>query len=133
MIRPIIKYCYQLQLGLPMGTIAKLQSIQDIAAKIVKPYETTEYWERIAEIRNRRVAIDVFKCLHGLAPEQFTRLSHRQQYGKNTRGNNSALVLPPVRTESGRRMFAFQGALFFNKLPKDTRDKESLIRFKHKS
>ena len=107
MIRPIIIYCYQLQLGPPMGTIAKLQSIQDRTAKIVKPYETTEYLESIAEIPKRLVAIDVFKCLNGLAPEQLTQLFNLQQHGKNTRGNNSVLVLPPVRTESGRGMFAF--------------------------
>ena len=125
-------YCYQLQLGLPKGTIDKLQSIQNRAAKIVSPREPLECWDKVAEVRNRRVVIDVFKCLNGLSPEQFTQYFKRHQHGKDTRGNNSSLVLPPIRTETGKRMFAFQGAQIFNKLPKDIRDEESLVRFKHK-
>lgn len=132
MIRPILMYCYQLQLGLPEGTIDKLQSIQNRAAKIASPREPLECWDKVAEVRNRRVAIDVFKCLNGLSPEEFSQYFKRHQHGKDTRGNNSSLVLPPIRTETGKRMFAFQGAQIFNKLPKDIRDEESLVRFKHK-
>ena len=43
-----------------------------------------------------------------------------------------SLMLPPIRTETGKRTFAFQGAQIFNKLPKDIPDEESLMRFKHK-
>ena len=125
-------YHYQLQLGLPKGTINKLQSIQNRAGKITSPHETLVCWDNLAEVRNGRAAIDVFKCLNGLSPEQFTQYFKRHQHGKDTRGNNSSLVLPPIRTETGKRMFAFQGAQIFNKLPKDIRDEESLVRFKHK-
>ena len=78
------------------------------------------------------VAIDVFKCLHSLSPEQFSNCFKRHQHGKNTRGNNSGLVLPPIRTETGKRTLTFQGAKILNKLPKDNRDEESLVRFKHR-
>ena len=71
LIRPILMYCYQLQLGLPKGTIDKLQSIQNRAARIASPREPLECWDKIAEVRNRRVAIDVFNFLNGFSPEQF--------------------------------------------------------------
>ena len=37
MIRPLLLYCYTLQLSLPQGTVNKLQYIQNRAAKIVNP------------------------------------------------------------------------------------------------
>ena len=130
MVRPILMYCCQQQLGLPKGTIDKLQSIQNRAAKIANPREQTQCWDKVAAVRNRRATMDVFKCLNGLSPDQFKQFFKRHQHGKDTRGNNSNLVLPPIRTETGKRMFAFQGAQIFNKFSKDIRDDESLVRFK---
>ena len=66
MIRPILMYCCQQQLGLPKSTIDKLQSIQNRAAKVANPFEPPQCWEKVADVRNRRVTIDVFKCLNGL-------------------------------------------------------------------
>ena len=120
------------QLWLPKGTIDQPQSIQNGVGKITRPHEPLERWDNIAEVRHRRVAIDVFKCLNGLSPEQFTQYFNRYQHGKDTSGNNSCFVLPPVRTETGGRKFAFLGAQIFNKFPKDSGNEESLIRFKHK-
>ena len=37
------------------------------------------------------------------------------------------LRLPKVKTKSGRKMFSFQGALIFNKLPKDLTNETSLL------
>ena len=37
------------------------------------------------------------------------------------------LRLPKVKTESGRKMFSFQGALIFNKLPEDLTNETSLL------
>ena len=42
------------------------------------------------------------------------------------------LRLPKVKTESGRKMFSFQGALIFNKLPEDLRNETSLLIFNQK-
>ena len=131
MIRPILMYCYQQQLGLPKGTIDKRQSIQNRAVAITNPSEPPQNWDKVAEVRNS-VAIDVFKCLNGLSPDQFKNYFKRHQHGKDTRGNNSSLVLPSIRTEAGKRMVAFQGAQIFNKFPKDIRDESSLVLFKQK-
>ena len=66
MTRPLVMYCYQLQLGMPKGTIDKLLSIQNRAAKIVSPRKVLEYWEIKTGVCNRRAVADVFKCLNRL-------------------------------------------------------------------
>lgn len=52
----------------------------------------------------------------------FTKITHTY----NTRGNDSSLQIPKIKTEAGRS-FIFQGAGIFNKLPKDVRDEQSVI------
>ena len=73
----------------------------------------------------------MFKCLHGLAPlplqKCFTRVSH----SKNTaRANNVNLSLPKVKTESGRKPFAYKGTIIFNNFPNDLKTEQSFLRFK---
>ena len=58
----------------------------------------------------------------------FVRFDH----GKDTRGNGSRLVLPKVKTESGRKTFAFQGAMIFNGLPTNLMKEPYFVNFKRK-
>ena len=48
-------------------------------------------------------------------------------YDKNAEGSQSLLKLSKSKTETGRKCFATQGALIFNDLAKNTRDKKSLL------
>ena len=41
-------------------------------------------------------------------------------------------MLPKVRTEAGRKTFAFQGALNFNGLPTDLMNESYFVNFKRK-
>ena len=132
LICPILVYCYQQQLGLPKGTKDMLQSVQNRAAVIAIPRESPQCLDTIDKVHNRRVAIVVCKCSNGLSQDQFKQYFKRHQHGKYTSGNNSSLVLPAIRTETGKKMFASQGAQIFNKLPKDVRNEEYLVRFKQK-
>ena len=59
---------------------------------------------------------------------KFEKISHQRE----TRGNHLKLRLPRVKTESGRKMFSFQGALIFNKLPEDLSNEMSLPIFNRK-
>ena len=77
MIRPLLLYCYPLQLSLPQGAVKKPQYIQNRSARIVNPRAKITLWDIIEKTRNTRVAIDVFKSLHNLLPEDKI----------NTRGN----------------------------------------------
>ena len=123
MIRPLLFYCYQLQLSLPQGTVNKLQYIQNRAAKTS--------WDRIEKIRNMRVAIDVFKSLHNLLPENLNGYFKRCEHEIYTRGNGS-YVVPKMLTETGQKSFAYQGAHILNRLEKTTHDEISIVLFKEK-
>ena len=52
------------------------------------------------------------------------------RHNVNTRGNNKNLVVPKVRTETGRKTFSFQGAKVFNNLPDYLKIETSILRFK---
>ena len=56
----------------------------------------------------------------------------RCEHEINTRGNGSCVVLPKMRTETGKKSFAYQGARIFNRLEKTTRDEKSILLFKGK-
>ena len=49
------------------------------------------------------------------------------KHEKDTRGNGSRLILPEVRTEAGRKTFAYQGALNFNGLPPSIRHRHYFV------
>ena len=89
-------------------------------------------WDSIEKTRNTRVAIDVFKSLHNLLPEDLNGYFKRCEHEINTRGNGSCVVLPKMRTETGKKSFAYQGARVFNRLEKTIRDEISLLLFKEK-
>ena len=87
-------------------------------------------WDRIAKIRNTRVAIDVFRSLHNLLPEDLNGYFKRCEHEMNTRGHGSCVVLPNMRTETGKKSFAYQGDRIFNRLEKTTRDEMSIVNSK---
>ena len=59
-------------------------------------------WDSIEKTRNTRVVIDVFKSLHNLLPEDLNSYFKRCEHEINTRGNGSCVVLPKMRTETGK-------------------------------
>ena len=132
MIRPILLYCYSLQLSLPQGAITKLQRIQDRAARIVNPRTMTMPWDSIEKIRNTRVASDVFKSLHNLLPKGLNSYFKIHHHKINTRGNGSYIFLPKMRTETGKKSFAYQGACIYNRLEKSIREETSILLLKKK-
>ena len=44
--------------------------------------------------------------------------------------NTKNIVLPKVKTETGKKVFAFQRANIFNKLTDDMKTETSILRFK---
>ena len=133
MVLPVMLYCNNVLLNLSDSHKQKFEDIQNRAKKIVTGSNSPLNWPSANDIRNRRCIHEVFKCLHNIAPAAihncFTRLSH----SKNTRGNNTNLTLPKVKTECGRKLFSYQGALIFNKLPDDVKMEHSLLLFKKKT
>ena len=131
MIKPIFFYCYPLYSSLSKCYIDKLQSLQDQAARVIGTYRSS-IWQSIESQYNQRIVLDVFKSLHNIGPninhQSYSFISHEIE----TRGNNSLLRLPKVRTEVGKKVSSYRGAIIFNKLNLDIRSEKSFANFKRK-
>ena len=114
MIRPVLLYCYPIYLSVAESAKKKLHSIQDRAHKIIAPTKyTTLRMDTLDQIRKKRVSIDVLKSLNDYCPPPLRNMFKRFNHGRDTRGNGSRLILPRVKTEAGRKTFAFQDVVIF--------------------
>ena len=132
MIEPVLMYCSPVLLGDERQICHKLQNLQERANKIVFGKTSRNTWIPLKNRREIDAALVIFKCIHDLSPLTscfgFSLLNH----GKNTQGNGLNLVLPKVKTESGKRTFAFQGAKLYNNLTRELKEERSLLLFKSK-
>ena len=132
-IKPALLCCYPVYISLGDSANVKLQSIKDRAHKIVgNDNDVSLKWDRLEQIRKKRISIDAFKSINGISSESaqntFTKLDHC----KNTRRNVSLLILPKMGNESGRKTFTFQGAAIYNSLPSDIRNESHFVTLKRK-
>ena len=110
-----------------------LQSIEDSTLTIISSNNmTTLKIDPLIHVWIKRVSIDVYKSLNDSCPSPLRNIFVRFKHAKDTRGNGSRLILPKVKTEVGRKAFAFQGALIFNGLPASIRDERYFLTFKRK-
>ena len=84
---------------------------------------------RINHIRNRLCAVEIFKCLDGIAPKAFENYFTKNNNKMNASKNNKSVVILRVRTKTGCRT-SFQGANIFNNLPNNLQTETLLLRFK---
>ena len=131
MILPILLYCYPIYCNISATSNAKLQSLHNRAGRIVNSSNVSK-WESLITVRKRRVCVDVFKSLNSIGPEIQLNKFEKFDHSKDTREYNSLLKVPKVKTESGRNMFRFQGALIFNTLHESNKNEIGLANFKHK-
>ena len=108
----------------------QFERIQIRASKVINSQRSSVRLPSVNEIRNRSCVLEVFKCLNGLAPKAFQDYFKRVSHTKCTRATNMNIALPKIKTESGRKTFAYQGAILFNKLSSDLKTEQSLLRFK---
>ena len=132
-----LDYCNSLLAGIGDGLIDQLQTVMQVAARLV-------LWKRkfdpiSADIRDRlhwlpiRSRIDfklgllVYKCLHGIAPAYLAEMlvlkstvPALSRLRSTARGD---LHVPRTKTKTiGPRSFATSGPALWNKLPDDLRD-----------
>ncbi len=110
--------------------VNRFQKIQDRSFKIVFEEKSISNWISIKSACNRLSILDVWKCLNGTAPETFNDYFKRIEHNINTRNNGENVVLPKVKTESGRKSFMFQGAKLFNSIPTILKEELSIIKFR---
>ena len=90
-------------------------------------WHATVKFPRVNYLRNRLCALEVLKCINGIAPKAFENYFKRHNHKVNTRKNNKSAIVPKVRTETGRKTFSFQ---IFNNLPHSLQTEKSFLRFK---
>ena len=71
------------------------------------------------------VAIEVFKSLRYLLPEDLNDNFKKHQHEVSTRFNGSFVTLPKMCSETGQTSFIYAGALIFKRRVKTTRDETS--------
>ena len=114
MILPILLYCNNMVIAASRTHKTQIENIQSRAIKIINNQANTISLPPVNYIRNKRWVIEVFKCLNDLAPTRFSGYFTKLSHSKGTRGNNTNLVLSKVRSEAGRKKFAFQESLIYN-------------------
>ena len=134
MILPVMLYCSNVFVGMTQSKKQRFETFQDRAMRIINGNRKSDVkLPRINHLRNRLCALEVFKCLNGIVPKAFENYFTRNSHKMNTRNNNKSVVIPKVRTETGRKTFSFQGAKVFNNLPNNLQTETSLLRFKASS
>ena len=98
--------------------------------KIINGRRNSVKLPSINRIRNRICAVEVFKCLNGLAPPDFMEYFQRVKHSKATRGNEHSLLLPRVKSEARRKTFTLQGVKIFNKVPNKLKSETSILKLR---
>ena len=131
-------------MGLPACEIARLQVVQNAAARLVyhaqsrdhvTPLLSELHWLRVEDRVKFKVATLTFKCLHGLAPPYLARdivpvasLPGRQALRS---ASSSSVAQPPFRLITfGARTFASSAAHLWNSLPEALRSCPTLLSFR---
>jgi len=133
-----IDYCCSLLFGSPKTVTDKLQRVLNAAARVVT--NTRKYdrglhhtmrhdlhWLDMTDRIQFRIAVTVYRCLHGTAPEYLSELfvpaSTRSSRHCLRSSDSNKLVVPPVKLSTyGRRSFTASGPIVWNSLPEYLRD-----------
>ena len=132
MILPIFLYCSNINIGISDSHTSKLEKFQNRVTKIMNGHNGKTSLPSIYHVRNKRCAIEVLKCLNGLAPRMLEKHFKRLDHQKDTRGNKSNLVVPRIRTETTRKAISYQSVKIYNRLPPELKNENSIVKFKKK-
>ena len=126
-----LDFCNSLLYDLPEVHIAKLQRVQNAAARLVL-YDL--HWLPIRYRIHFKILLLTFKCLHGLAPKYLSDLltvSKPSRY--NLRSHMGTLLTPTsvkFKVALGDRAFKSSAPKLWNSLPLSIRKIQSLNKFK---
>jgi len=143
-----VDYCNSVFAGSTEAVIKRLQAVLNAAARLISTKKRSDHitpvlrdelhWLPIRQRISYKVALMVYRCLHGLAPVYLSQacipvssLSGRRSLRSAAHGD---LFIPPTRTvRFGQRSFCSTGPVTWNSLPTDVRDPSlSIEQFKKK-
>jgi len=136
-----LDYCNALFYGMNKGFIKKLQTVQNSLARVVVP--SVRYRDHISPTLKQlhwlpvgqriifKMAVLTFKMLHQSQPVYLSKLLKKCNSGRRSSSKN-LLEVPFVKSESGRRSFAYGAPYVWNSLPQELRDCSSENIFRNK-
>jgi hypothetical protein len=129
--------------GLPRNLLDRLQSVLNAAARVifsarrydhVTPLLQELHWLRMPQRIEYKLAVLVYRCLHGLAPsylaEGLLRVADVHSRRHLRSASTSALIVPTTRLTVGDRAFFVAAARTWNGLPPDVTLAPSLSSFR---
>ena len=139
-----LDYGSALLAGLSSNLLAKMQSVLNAAARLVFPARKYDHvtpllqelhWLRAPERIMFRLAVLVYRRLHGLAPSYLAPQLHRVSDVDSRRRLRSAssaalIVQPTLRSSIGDRSFPVAAARTWNSLPPSVTASQSLQTFR---
>ncbi len=136
-----LDYCNSLYLGISKSSIARLQLVQNAAARFLKgqrkfdhvtPILKSLHWLPVHHRIEFKILLYVFKSINNLAPSYLSDLLYPYNPTRNLRsGDQRLLSVPRSRLKyRGDRAFAVAGPRLWNSLPAYIRSAQSLTVFK---
>ncbi len=137
-----IDYCNSLYYGMPQYLVARLQRVQNAAARLVVKLPKFEHitsvmvqlhWLPVSYRINFKILLITFKALHGEAPVYLSDMLcvHCPTRQLRPEGRTNLLKVPRTRRKTlGTRSFHYYAPDLWNQLPVDIRKEDSIDRFK---
>ena len=115
--------------------LSQLQRLQIRARKLIENAKYKDGWDcdwlDVKSLISFDQGVMTYKILYGLCPDnlrhKFIERSMISEYGTR---NHRDLQIPNVRLECAKKSFYFSGVKNWNEIPDNTREQESLARFK---
>ena len=140
LIKPLFDYCDIVWGNLNKALTARLQKLQNRAARIItrKGYDERSLdirkqlrWGDLDTSRRKHIAILMYKVVNKKAPGYLIDLFENSNNEYELREKESRLILPRFNTEfSKRNSFSFTGAKIWNSIPYSIRSAPTLSAFK---
>mgnify|MGYP006350081127 FL=1 len=136
-----LDYCNSLYYGLPDSTLKRLQYVQNSLARVVTssnrydhitPVLRSLHWLPVRQRVTFKIATLTYKIMSNNQPSYLSELIKPKSNVRTLRSSNMHLLAVPARikSENGRRSFAFAAPTVWNSLPLEARSATSLCCFR---